>query len=454
MTGCSKSQRKARDNLKKGSTKHALLVSSAYLVLSILFWNNPITNRRNPGSDLSNKFVKNLLGLKRQYSGGDACLCPSRELKSRFEFALKSASNSRANSPSEGGLSPVVLTEDDALAWQRQEDGSIGDAPPSGQRLMVAADAFEALSNLSMKLDENTNSFFVDVHLGYTQDSDLKEEDVPRVVVEEKILDVGVDGKSRMYAMTGNLLSQPFTEIFLHAIQQDFRFAKFPNRNRYVRLSSRKKDELFVIGGSVVMVSSKFTDIEDQLCDCVKSIMSPSNGLIQEYSFQHGLEYNPALKYSCSMMHYSVGEISDSKYHKHSNYCPFLADDCVPESLYSDPPAMSRGDQQVITLVFSDATVDDGIFLEFFDGDGKPLAKLRMVGNLAHIQTHLANSYGEHQVSASCGSGNGTRIVVTMHLSMPFQQSVAEQTTRLQMAINANEKAIWLRSTAREGTTG
>lgn len=125
----SKSRRKARDNLKKGSTKHALLVSSTYLVLSVLFRNNPITNRRNPGSDLSNKFVKNLLGLKRQYSGGDACLCPfwelkSRfewELKSRFEFALKSASDSRANSPSEGGLSLVVLTEDDALAWQRQE---------------------------------------------------------------------------------------------------------------------------------------------------------------------------------------------------------------------------------------------------------------------------------------------------------------------------------------------
>jgi hypothetical protein len=184
-----------------------------------------------------------------------------------------------------------------------------------------------------------------------------------------------------------------------------------------------------VIGGSVVMVSSKFMDIEDQLCDCVKSIMSPLNGLIQEYSFRHGLEYNPALEYSCSMMHYIFGAISDSKYHKHSDCCPFLADDCVLESLYSDHPVMSRGDQQVITLVFSDATVDDGIFLEFFDGDGKPLAKLLMVGNLANIQMHLANSYGEHQVSASCGSGNGTRIVVTMHLSMSFQQSITEQTT-------------------------
>jgi hypothetical protein len=59
MTGCSKSRCKAHDNLKKGSTKHALLVSSTYLVLSILFWNNPITNGHNPGSDLSNKFVKN-----------------------------------------------------------------------------------------------------------------------------------------------------------------------------------------------------------------------------------------------------------------------------------------------------------------------------------------------------------------------------------------------------------
>jgi hypothetical protein len=289
-------------------------------------------------------------GLKRQYSGGDTRLCPFRELKSRF--ALKSASDSRANSPSEGGLLLVVLTEDNTLAWQRQEDGGIGDAPPSGQRLMVTANAFEALSNLSMKLDKNTNSFFVDVHLGYTQDSDLlKEEDVPRVVIEEKILDFGVDGKSRVYAMTGNLLSQPFTESFLHAIQEDFQFAKFPNRNRYVHLSSRKKDELLVIGGSVVMVSSKFTDIEDHFCDCIKSIMSPSTGLIQEYSFRHGLEYNPALKYSCSMMHYSVGAISDSKYHKHSDYCPFLADDCVPESLYSDHPVMSHGDQQVITLV-------------------------------------------------------------------------------------------------------
>jgi hypothetical protein len=169
MTGCSKSQCKACDNLKKGSTKqHALLVSSAYLFLSILFWNNPITNGHNPGSDLSNKFVKNLLGLKRQYSGGDTRFCHFRELKSQFEFALKSASNSRANSPSEGGLLLVVLTEDDALAWQRQEDGSIGDPPRSGQMLMVATDAFEALSNLSMKLDENTNSFFIDVHLGYT----------------------------------------------------------------------------------------------------------------------------------------------------------------------------------------------------------------------------------------------------------------------------------------------
>jgi hypothetical protein len=83
--------------------------------------------------------------------------------------------------------------------------GGIGGAPPSGQRLMVAADAFEALSNLSMKLDENTNSFFVDVHLGYTQDRDLKEENVPRIVVEKKILDSGVDGKSRVCAMTGNL---------------------------------------------------------------------------------------------------------------------------------------------------------------------------------------------------------------------------------------------------------
>jgi hypothetical protein len=338
----------------------------------------------------------------------------------------------------------VVLTEDDALAWQRQEDGGIGDAPPSGQRLMVAADAFEALSNLSMKLDENTNSFFIDVHLGYTQDSDLKEEDVPCIVVEEKILDFGIDRKSHVYAMTGNLLSQPFTESFLHAIQEDFQFTKLPNRNRYVCLSSSKKDKLFVIGGSVVMVSSKFTNIEDELCDCVKSIMSPLNGLIQEYSFRHGLEYNPALEYSCSMMHYSVGAISDSKYHKHSDYCPFLADDCVPASLYSDCPVMSRGDQQVITLVFSDATVDDGVFLEFFDGNGKPLAKLPMVGNLAHIQMHLANSYGEHQVSASCGSGNGTRIVVTMHLSTLFQQSIMEQTTQLQMVINANEKAIWL----------
>jgi hypothetical protein len=215
------------------------------------------------------------------------------------------------------------------------------------------------------------------------------------------------------------LLSQPFTESFLHTTQEDFWFAKFPNRNRYLHLSSCKKDKLFVIGGSVVMVSSKFTDIEDQLCDCVKSIMSPSNGLIQEYSFRHGLEYNPALEYSCSMMHYSITAISDSKHHKHINYCPFLADDCVPESLYSDCPVMSHGDQQVVTLVFSEATVDDGIFLEFFDGDGRPLAKLPMVGNLAHIQTHLANSYGEHQVLASCGSGNGTRIVMTMHLSTP-----------------------------------
>jgi hypothetical protein len=76
MTGCSKSRCKACDNLKKGSTKHALLVSFTYLVLSILFWNNPITNRCNPGSDLLNKFVKIFLGLKRQYSGGDACICP------------------------------------------------------------------------------------------------------------------------------------------------------------------------------------------------------------------------------------------------------------------------------------------------------------------------------------------------------------------------------------------
>jgi hypothetical protein len=32
------------------------------------------------------------------------------------------------------------------------------------------------------------------------------------IVVEEKILDFGIEEKSRVYAMTGNLLSQTFTE--------------------------------------------------------------------------------------------------------------------------------------------------------------------------------------------------------------------------------------------------
>jgi hypothetical protein len=35
---------------------------------------------------------------------------------------------------------------------------------------------------------------------------------------------------------------------------------------------------------------------------------------------------------------------------------------------------------------FSETSAEDGVFLEFFDHKGTLLAKLPMVGNLAHLQ--------------------------------------------------------------------
>ena len=76
----------------------------------------------------------------------------------------------------------------------------------------------------------------------------------------------------------------------------------------------------------------------------------------------------------------------DAKYSHHSDGDPFLNDDGVPEHLYADCQKISSEDMQVFTLIFSDASAEDGVFLEFFDHDGTLLAKLPMVGNLAQLQ--------------------------------------------------------------------
>jgi hypothetical protein len=81
--GCPKSRYKAREKVKKGGGKVALLFAASYLVLAFLFQNNSVTKYRNPCTDLSSAFIANLLGLNRnRYAGGNFCLCSFATLQS------------------------------------------------------------------------------------------------------------------------------------------------------------------------------------------------------------------------------------------------------------------------------------------------------------------------------------------------------------------------------------
>jgi hypothetical protein len=50
--GCPKSRCKAREKVKKGGRKSALMIAAAYLVLAVLFQYNSVTKYRNPCTDL------------------------------------------------------------------------------------------------------------------------------------------------------------------------------------------------------------------------------------------------------------------------------------------------------------------------------------------------------------------------------------------------------------------
>jgi hypothetical protein len=81
--GCPKSSCKAREKVKKGGGKAALLIAASYLVLAVLFQNNSVTKYRNPCTDLSNAFIANLLRLNcNGYAGSNFCLCSFATLQS------------------------------------------------------------------------------------------------------------------------------------------------------------------------------------------------------------------------------------------------------------------------------------------------------------------------------------------------------------------------------------
>jgi hypothetical protein len=81
-----------------------------------------------------------------------------------------------------------------------------------------------------------------------------------------------------------------------------------------------------------------------------------------------------------------IGAIKDAKYSHHSDGDPFLNDDGVPDHPYADCQKISSEDMEVFTLIFSNTSAEDSVFLEFFDHKGTLLGKLPMVGNLAQLQ--------------------------------------------------------------------
>jgi hypothetical protein len=267
------------------------------------------------------------------------------------------AVNGRTNSPDDDPCLPIALSTDDGLAWlnhNNNDDNGNGkdddnDTTSADKQIMLASHAFDALSGLSDKLEMTTNAQFIKVHLEYHPVPDIE---TPEVVVQEEILDFGNDGKSCMMLLTGNLLSESFGQSFLEAIQGEFLFAKYPHGNHYVHVSSQDPSQLFVIANSVIIVLHPFSQVEEALCDCVKNLMQLSNDLLQDYCFHNSLVYNPALDYSCSMIHMMIGAIKDAKYSRHSDGDPFLNDDGVPEHLYADHQKISSEDMQVFTLIF------------------------------------------------------------------------------------------------------
>ncbi len=210
--------------------------------------------------------------------------------------------------------------------------------------------------------------------------------ETPEVDVQEEILDFGNDGKSCVMSLTGNLLSESFRQSFLEAIQGEFLFAKYPRGNHYIHVSSQDPGQLFVIANPVIIVLHPLSQVEEALCDCVKNLMQLSNDLLQDYCFHNRLAYNPALDYTCSMIHMMIGAIKDAKYSHHSDGDPFLNDDGVPDHPYADCQKISSEDMEVFTLIFSNTSAEDSVFLEFFDHKGTLLGKLPMVGNLAQLQ--------------------------------------------------------------------
>jgi hypothetical protein len=225
-----------------------------------------------------------------------------------------SAVNGCANSPDDNPSLPIALSADDGLAWlnhNNDDDNANGkdddnDTTSADKQIMLASHAFDALSGLSDKLEMTTNAQFINIHLGYHPVPDIE---TPEVIVQEEILDFGDDGKSHVMSLMGNLLSESFQQSFLQAVHGKFLFAKYPCGNRYVHVSSQDPGQLFVIANSVIIVSHPFSQVEEALCDCVKNLMQLSNDLLQDYCFRNGLVYNPALDYSCSMIHMMIGAI-------------------------------------------------------------------------------------------------------------------------------------------------
>jgi hypothetical protein len=225
-----------------------------------------------------------------------------------------SAVNGCANSPDDNPSLPIALSADDGLAWlnhNNDDDNANGkdddnDTTSADKQIMLASHAFDALSGLSDKLEMTTNAQFINIHLGYHPVPDIE---TPEVIVQEEILDFGDDGKSHMMLLMGNLLSESFQQSFLEAVHGKFLFAKYPCGNRYIHVSSQDPGQLFVIANSVIIVSHPFSQVEEALCDCVKNLMQLSNNLLQDYCFRNGLVYNPALNYSCSMIHMMIGAI-------------------------------------------------------------------------------------------------------------------------------------------------
>jgi hypothetical protein len=411
-----------------------LLVIATMLLLQALLALNPSTSgfsHCRVGKD----FTRNILGFNSRLVGMGCRPLPTFDtLQERMCTAA-----TRYTKDIQVAAGPVPFTSEYGLTWKQAleppegqlgigergnaaEQGDTGEQ--GGARVMEARDAHDALDLLASKLRERLHRTHIDVAAGCTHDSEMggkpKKELIK--VVEEK-LDFGESSSSfgRVIAITGPVWSKEFANEFMDHARSVFRFANPSGGNRLGRVSSRKAGQVFEVKG-LMYRSYQFTDVEERLCRIGENLMKPATNLLQEYCCKKGILFNENMRYRADMMHMTYGPFKDSSYSKHDDSGCFLCDEQIPEKLMGGRRPFNRADMQVLTLVFSNATESDGVWLVFYDTKGKPIGKILCVGDMIHYQSYGVQLFAEHAVEVlGSSSGDGYRLVVTLRFTSPFQ---------------------------------